>query len=337
MKSIVLFSILISFILTFSLLPRWIKKCNRVGLVWEDMNKFRRSKTIASSGGVVVVMAFILSVLSYIATRTFFLDSQNGTNVEIFASLTCILILSLIGLTDDLFGWRKGGLSRKFRFFLAIAASVPLIVINAGTPTLNIPLIGHVYIGLLYPLFFIPVGIVGATTTYNFLAGFNGLEAGQGILILSFLSFIAYITGSPWLTVVGLCMVASLLGFYIYNKYPAKVFPGDILTYSVGGLIAIMAILGNFEKIAFFIFAPYILETLLKIRGRLKKHSFGKSNKDGSLDMPYPKIYSLTHLCIFMLKKIKRKVYEKDVTYLIFILQISIMLFSLIVFRRSLF
>ncbi|HIF03136.1 MAG TPA: glycosyl transferase family 4, partial [Nitrospinaceae bacterium] len=35
----------------------------------------------------------------------------------------------------------------------------------------------------------IPLGIVGAATTFNFLAGFNGLETGQGILIFSGLLF----------------------------------------------------------------------------------------------------------------------------------------------------
>ena len=64
-------------------------------------------------------------------------------------------------------------------------------------------------------------------------------------------------------------MVGALIGFYIYNKFPAKVFPGDILTYSVGALIAGMAILGNFEKIAVFVFIPYIIETILKSRGKL--------------------------------------------------------------------
>ena len=39
-------------------------------------------------------------------------------------------------------------------------------------------------------------------------------------------------------------MVAALLGFYLYNKYPAKVFPGDSMTWAIGALIAGMAILG---------------------------------------------------------------------------------------------
>lgn len=337
MKAILSLSIFISFFLSLIFLPKWIKKCRKIGLLWEDMNKPEHPKNVASSGGIVIVMAFIFGVLFYIAIRTFLVESVNGISTEIFALLSAILILSIVGLTDDLFGWKHGGLTIRFRLFMSLFASIPLIVINAGTHIINLPFIGETSLGLLYPLFLIPLGIVGATTTYNFLAGFNGLEAGQGIIILSFLSFVAYKTGTPWLSVIGLCMVASLLVFYVYNKYPAKVFPGDILTYSIGALIAIMAILGNFERIAVFIFIPYIIETVLKLRGRLKKQSFAKVNSDGSLEMPYEKIYGLTHLSLFILKKFKRKVYEKDIVYFIFIFQIILILLALIIFNGVLF
>ena len=173
--------------------------------------------------------------------------------------------------------------------------------------------------GLLYPLLFIPLGIAGVSATFNFLAGYNGLEASQGIIILSALSIITFIMGNKWLSIIGLCMVASLIGFYLFNKYPAKIFPGDVMTYSVGALIAVLAILGGIEKIAIFFFIPYIIETVLKLRGKLKKESFAKVNEDGSLDMPYEKIYGLEHLAIKILKKVKKnkKVYEKEVVYLI--------------------
>jgi len=98
-----------------------------------------------------------------------------------------------------------------------------------------------------------------------------------------------------------------------------------------------MAILGNFEKVAIFVFTPYIAETFLKLRGGLKKQSFAKPNEDGSLEMPYDKIYGLTHLSLFILKKFKRRVYEKDVTYLIFIFQIVICLSALVIFRGGIF
>lgn len=336
MEYLLLLSVLLSFILSLIFLPKWIKKCKQVGLLWEDMNKFGSPKNVAASGGVITVMSFVLGVLFYVAIKTF-LFQDNGTILEIFSLLGVILMLSIVGLTDDLLGWRHGGLSPRFRLMLAVVASIPLVVINAGVPNINLPFLGPMNVGLLYPLFLIPLGIAGATYSYNFLAGFNGLESGQGIIIISFLSLIAYITGNPWLSIMGLCMVAALLVFYFYNKYPAKVFPGDILTYIVGALIAGMAILGNFEKIAFFVFIPYVIETVLKTRGKIKKTSFGKPNKDGSLDMPYDKIYGLTHFSIFMLKKVKNKVYEKDVIYFIFSIQIIICLLSLLVFRGVLF
>ena len=335
MEYLLIIPIIISFVLVLITMPKWIKKSRHIGLLWEDMNKFNHPKNVASSGGVVVIMGFVLGVLAYIAIRTFVLN-DGDISLNIFSLLCVILILAIIGLTDDLLGWKHGGLSSKFRLFLALIASIPLVVINAGTHTIGIPFFGEMNLGLIYPLILIPLGIAGATTTYNFLAGFNGLEAGQGIIILSFLSFVAYITGSPWLTIIGICMVFSLIGFYFYNKFPAKIFPGDILTYTIGALIAGMAILGNFEKIAVFIFIPYIIETILKLRGRLKKHSFGKPNEDGSLEMPYEKIYGLTHLSIFILKKFKKKVYEKDVVRLIFAFQIIICLLALIVFWKGL-
>jgi len=338
MEQPILFAaILISFILTMMVLPKWIRKCKQVGLVWEDMNKPKHPKNVAASGGIVVIMAFIIGVLAYIAIRTFVIGDLNSITREILGLLSVILILAVIGLTDDMLGWKHGGLSIRMRIFLALMASVPLVVINAGDSAINLPFMGAVNIGILYPLILIPLAIAGATTTYNFLAGFNGLESGQGIIIISFLSFIAYITGSSWLAMVGLCMVTSLIVFYYYNKFPAKVFPGDILTWSIGALIACMAILGNFEKIALFVFIPYILETILKLRGKLKMQSFGIPNKDGSLEMPYNKIYGLTHLSIFILKKFKSRVYEKDVVYLIFAFQIIICLAALVIFKSSLF
>ncbi len=336
MDLILIVPLLISFILTLLTLPYWIKKTHIIGLLWEDMNKYDKPKNVASSGGVIVIMSFVISVLFYIAIRTFILTGD-GIELKIFALTTVILIFAIIGLTDDLLGWKHGGLSVRFRIFLAFIASIPLVVINAGTHVINLPFVGETSLGLLFPLVLIPIGIAGAATTYNFLAGFNGLEAGQGIIILSFLSFVAYATGSSWLGLVGLCMIASLIVFYYYNKFPAKIFPGDILTYSIGALIAGMAILGNFERIAVFVFIPYIIETILKVRGKLRKQSFAKPQKDGSLEMPYDKFYSLNHVSLFILKKFKKKVYEKDVVYLIFIFQIILCLLALAIFKDGIF
>ncbi|MEK6844767.1 MAG: glycosyl transferase family 4, partial [Nanoarchaeota archaeon] len=247
---------------------------------------------------------------------------------SIFAILSTLFIATMLGSIDDLFGWKKG-LSKSMRIVMMLFAAIPLMAINAGESILL-----GIDFGLVFPLFLIPLGIVGAATTFNFLAGYNGLEASQGILILSALSVVTFLTGNSWLSVIALCMVAALIAFYIFNKYPAKIFPGDTLTYPVGALIAAIAILGNIEKIAIFFFIPYLLETILKLRGRLRKESFAKLNKDGSLELPYKKIYGLEHLAIKILKKIKpsKKVYETEVVYFINGFQIIIILLGFWIF-----
>src|SRR3989344_8736200 len=144
---LLLIPILVSFIVTWFSLPFWIRKAKEVGLVWEDMNKLTSNK-VSGSGGIIVILGFIMGVLLYVAYRVFFLTSHNGSLVEIFSLLTVILLLASIGFVDDLFGWRKGGLSKRSRIILVAMASIPLIAINAGKSSISIPLLGDFNAGL---------------------------------------------------------------------------------------------------------------------------------------------------------------------------------------------
>lgn len=325
MEILFLVIIFASFLCTYLILPFWIKKAHLNGLTGRDMHKTDKRK-LAEGGGLAVLAGVSLGILLYIALNIFYFN-DNSKLIYIFALLSVLLISSIVGMVDDLLGWKKG-LSRKIRIIIILFAAIPLMVINAGNSTMSIPFFGSVNFGILYPLLIIPIGILGATTTFNFLAGYNGLEASQGIIILSALAVVTYFTGNAWLSLITLFMVASLIAFYIFNAFPARVFPGDILTYSIGALIASIAILGDIEKIAVFFFIPYIIETSLKLRGKLVKESFAKVNKDGGLEMPYKKIYGLEHLAILILKKTKpnKKVYEKEVVYLINGFQILIVI-----------
>ena len=336
MEPILFIPFIISFFITFLAIPAWIKRAKKAELVGKDMNKYEKPN-VAEAGGVVVMLGFVIAVCLYIAMKTFYFKTSENLP-EIFAIISSLSIISFIGIIDDILGW-KIGLSKRVRLFLILFGAVPLMVINAGNSLINIPFLNGLNFWLIYPLILIPIGIMGASTGFNFLAGYNGLEAGQGIIILGALSFVSYFAGITWLALIGLCMVFSLLAFWIFNKYPAKVFPGDVITYPIGAMIAIMAIFGNMEKIAVLFFTPYILELILKSRGKLKKESFGKPNKDGSLEMPYRKIYGLEHTAIWLLKKIKpsKKVYEKDVVYFIYGLQIFVILLVLLIFKNSLF
>ncbi|MEK6848424.1 MAG: hypothetical protein AABX65_02225, partial [Nanoarchaeota archaeon] len=71
--------------------------------------------------------------------------------------------------------------------------------------------------------------------------------------------------------------------------------------------------------------------------GGLAKYSFGKPNKDNSLELAYNKSYGVEHIAIFMLGKIKKKVYEKDVVYFINAMQILIILAGFAIFKNAIF
>jgi|SRR3989344_18012 len=334
--TVLIVPIIVSFFVTLFLMPFWIRKAKQIGFIWDDMNKINSPK-VAGSGGVIVILGFLIGSLLYISYIVFILKSLDSNIMEIFCLLTVILILTGIALIDDLLGWQHGGLSIWSRIILVFFAAIPLMVINAGKSVVSLPFLGTLDLGMIYPIFVIPIGVIGATTTFNILAGFNGLEAGQGAIILSALAVVAFFTGNSWLSLIALIMVFSLLAFLFYNYCPAKIFPGDSLTYPIGGLIAIISILGNFEKVAIFFFIPYILEAGLKLRGRLIKQSFGMPKEDGSLDLRYKKIYGLEHLSIWLMKKMNMEPTEKKVVFLIWSFQIMIIILGFIIFKGGIF
>lgn len=324
MISIVFIPIIVAFLICLFAIPFWIKRVKKSGLVGKDIHKLDK-RECAEGGGIIVLMSFILGVFIYIYIQTFHFNG--AINIpEIFAIVTSLLLIGFVGFMDDFLGW-KIGLNKKTRLILLLFAAVPLMVINAGESTML-----GINLGKIYPLFLIPVGIIGASATFNFLAGYNGLETSQGIIILSALGTVLYFKGSPWLSVIAFTMVASLCAFYLFNKFPASVFPGDALTYSIGGLIAILAILGNIEKIAFFFFIPYIIEVGLKARGKLEKESFSNIQEDGTLKLRYSKIYGLEHLAIYLLNKTKYKATEPRVIWAINLFQILIILLGFLLF-----
>lgn len=338
MYSITLIPIIISFVATLILIPFWMKKAKTIKLEWPDMNKSDKKLRVLGSGGLPVTVGIALGILSYVFIITFYWHSLENLTF-IFALLITILLLGGIGIIDDLIGWRRGGLSKKSRLLMCLFAAIPIIAISASQKFIDFPLLTGIDIGLFYSLLLVPIGIIGAATTFNFLAGFNGLEAGQGILILLALSLVTFLRDDRWLALMGLIAVVALLAFWFFNKFPAKIFPGDSLTYPIGGLIAIIAIMGNIEKIAIFFFIPYLIEIGLKARGKFEKWSFGKPNKDNSLELRYKKIYGLEHLAIWLLQKIKKsgKVYENEVVYFIYLIQFLIIDIGLIIFRNSIF
>ncbi|MBI5553663.1 MAG: hypothetical protein HY917_02875, partial [Candidatus Diapherotrites archaeon] len=129
----------------------------------------------------------------------------------------------------------------------------------------------------------IPIGITGASNAFNMLAGFNGLEAGQGIIIIGALSIVALFEGKMLALLLGIAMLGSLLAFLYHNWFPAKVFGGDSLTLLIGCTIATMAILGNMEKAGIGFMGLFFIELAFKAKHKFQSQSFGIPQPDGTL------------------------------------------------------
>jgi UDP-N-acetylglucosamine--dolichyl-phosphate N-acetylglucosaminephosphotransferase len=329
METLIILTIFISFMLSFLILPYWIRHAKNNNYSAIDMHKNGTEK-VAEGGGIPVVFGLVIGILMYVALKTFYF--KNNEEIDYVLALSCVVLMSsIVGIIDDLLGWKKG-LPKKLRLIIIAFSAIPLMALNVGVSIMDVPFFGNFDFGIFFPLIIIPLGVVGATTTFNFIAGYNGLESSQGILILSALSIATYLTGSSWISVIALYGVAALLAFYIFNFHPARIFPGNSLTYAIGAMIAGIAILGNIEKIAVIFFMPYIFETILKLRGGLKKESYGKLVNEGILEEPYDKIYGIEHLAIRILKKVKKskKVYEKEVVLFINFIQILFIVFGLL-------
>ena len=78
---------------------------------------------------------------------------------------------------------------------------------------------------------------------------------------MGMLGIYAYVNERHVATLIAFLSVAALLAFLIYNKFPAKILPGDSLTYLLGGALASVAILGNMEKAALIVSIPFFMSS----------------------------------------------------------------------------
>ncbi|ODS37748.1 MAG: hypothetical protein A7316_09065 [Candidatus Altiarchaeales archaeon WOR_SM1_86-2] len=275
--------LLISFIVTFITTPFFIKKLKLAGITGSDMSKADKPK-VAEMGGIAIVTGFITAVLAAIAMSKFLgLGELTGLNVlYIFAGLSTILIISIIGIFDDLITVRQ-----SFKALLPAFAALPLMAANAGVSEMAVPFYGSVDFGILYPLLLIPIGITVASNVTNMMAGFNGLEAGMGAVMTGTIAVIAVFLGEIDAAVISLAMLGGLLAFLYYNWYPARIFPGDIGTLSIGAVIATSVIIGNIETVGAILMAMYAVDVLLKANGGFPKEVYSiKVDENNKLRCP---------------------------------------------------
>lgn len=332
-----LLATLVSFFTTLIITPRLMKFLKVAGIVGLDLHK-KNKPELPTSGGICVAFGILAGLLTYVGIQTFVYGAEN---VYLLAAISTVLIVTFVGLLDDLrapleksryeikridnkFGKTSAGLSQLLKPLLTLPAAIPLMVVSAGVSTMNVPFIGAVNFGILYPLLLVPICVVVCSNMVNMLGGFNGSEGGMGIVYMLALGIFALINGIGE-AIIFLISFAALVGFIKYNWRPAKILPGDSLTYLLGATVAAGIILGNIEKAGIIVLMPFIIEAFLKLRSKFKATCLGKLRKDGKLDPPYgKKIFSWTHVLLNL-----GKLSEKQVTVGLILIQV---VFAIILF-----
>jgi UDP-N-acetylglucosamine--dolichyl-phosphate N-acetylglucosaminephosphotransferase len=305
MESVVIVCVL-SFLATLWAAPKAMKYLKGCGIVGIDQQK-KGKPVLPTSGGLAVAFGLLAGIMVYIGLSTFVITSPADMTV-LLAAASAILVIVLVGILDDLNVKgdakpdRSGtveyrvGLKQWVKPLLTLPAAIPLMVISAGESIITPPFIGPINTGLLYPLILVPIAVVCVSNVNNMLAGLNGLETGLGFLASLSVGMYALFFGRIEGAIIGLGLAAALLAFLRYNWYPARVLPGDSLTYLIGAAFVTAAIAGNVEFFAIIVYIPWIMEALLKLRGRFAVASIGILQPNGRLRSRYKKVYSLTHI-----------------------------------------
>ena len=280
----------VSFLITFLAFPVIIPRLKKVGIIGKNMHS-EKQEEVPEMGGMVMVAGFSAGIISIIFLKIFYKLLPEVSLIALLATLSTVLIVALIGIFDDLFSMRQ-----ITKAFLPVFAALPLMAIKIGDSILNIPTIGRIDFGVLYPLALVPLGITGATNAFNMLAGFNGLEVGLGLVCMFTVSTIAFMLGEMTALLISLSCLGVLVATIYYNWYPAKVLVGDIGTLCMGSVLAICVIVGNFETAGVILIIPFVVDFTIKaIYGF--PYTFGVY-KDGKLYCPDDGPKGLAHIIL---------------------------------------
>jgi len=269
---------LISFICTRLVMPKLIDKLEKAEIIGKDIHKSLRP-IVAEMGGIGILFGFIIGI--FVGTILF-----PTLTFQLSVVLIVILLVGIIGMVDDLLV-----LSSKEKLVLLFLAGIPLWWVAPPN------------VGLLY-MILIPIAVSICSNLTNMLAGLNGIESGLGIISLTSLTISCIILGKYDVAIISMSMLGSLIAFLRFNKYPAKVFPGDTGTLIIGAAIAAIAFIGRVKLIAFIVLLPNIIDASLKFYSagvmERQQHKPTQINKDGKLVRPEQGFKSLIR---FVLRK----------------------------------
>ncbi|MCH6266542.1 glycosyltransferase family 4 protein [Neobacillus citreus] len=236
-------TLVVCFLVTIFITPL-VKRFSFIIGAIDYPNKRKNHQSVMSRlGGLAIYISFTTGIII-----------MKPENQSSFAIIISSLIIVITGFLDDIFE-----LSARHKLIGQLAAACTVVFLgDLQVEFINLPFGGKLQFGLLS----IPITIlwiVGITNAINLIDGLDGLAAGVSSIALITISGMAILQGNLYVLTVGLILLASTLGFLIYNFHPAKIFMGDTGALFLGFIISVLSLLG-FKNVTFISFViPVII------------------------------------------------------------------------------
>lgn len=240
-------------------------------------------------GGIIFIAAISVTViLCWCAFNVFGAETVFG-GVNIKFSQAAILLTALgfgaVGFIDDyikVVKKRNLGLNEKQKFLaqavVAVLFTIWAYFLSPMKSEIFIPFTDKTFnLGILYIPFVLFV-MLGGVNSVNLTDGLDGLAASVTAVVSLFFCAV-FMVATNLLTIYGFraelltetyagsaffaaALFGGLLGFLLYNKYPAKVFMGDTGSLFLGGAVSAMAVVLGNPLVLILVGFVYICETL---------------------------------------------------------------------------
>lgn len=209
-------------------------------------------------GGVIILLSVVITSVFYIKDYP-----------KIIPILFVTLGFGLIGFLDDYLKVvmkRSDGLFPKQKMALQIVVTAVfafyLVKFTDVSLTMLIPFSGGYYLDIGWfaiPLMFFAV--IGTVNGVNFTDGLDGLASSVTVLVATFFIVVAIGTKSG-IEPITCAVVGALLGFLLFNVYPASVFMGDTGSLALGGFVASTAYMLQMPVFIVIVGLIYLIEVL---------------------------------------------------------------------------
>ena len=247
------FSIIIGFIVFY-----FSKNFHLSQTILHYVDKHAGKSGTPTMGGMTFIFATIFSVLCFLKEDYLF---------SIFL-LVVMFAYGILGFLDDFIKikfHKNEGLKpyQKIigQFGIAIIISV-FVYLNIGS---QLDLFG-VKIDLgIFIIPFIIIFYLAVTNAVNLLDGLDGLASGVSAIYLIFFGSILALLGFESYSLFSFALVGALIGFLLFNCFPAKIFMGDTGSLALGGAIATLAVFSGLELVLVIIGIMYVLTALSDI------------------------------------------------------------------------